>query len=130
MTTFFTTQIFYLTPYIFGWSLINGLVSIGLLALLKMRLSFPVRVATGLTTAIASILWNWSIEFNRSTIYLNIDHPYLRISWADALNGVCVFSLTVLVLGLFIAPQELVKTVVKIAGIAALWTSFADTFFF
>jgi hypothetical protein len=81
-------------------------------------------------TAIGSILWNWSIEFNRSTIYLNVDHPYLRISWADALNGVCVFSLTVLVLGLFIAPQESAQKVAKIAGVAAILTIFTDTFFF
>ena len=88
------------------------------------------QITTGLTTAIGSILWNWSIEFNRSTIYLNVDHPYLRISWADALNGVCVFSLIVLVLGLFVVPQESAQKVIKIAGVAALWTIFADTFFF
>ncbi len=88
------------------------------------------QIATGLTTAISSIVWNWSIEFNRSTIYLNVDHPYLRISWADALNGVCVFSLTVLVLGLLVAPQESAQKVTKIAVVAALWTIFTDTFFF
>jgi hypothetical protein len=130
MTNFLTTPIFYLTPYIFCWSLFNGLVTLMLLSLLKMRISRPIQIATGLTTAIGSILWNWSIEFNRSTIHLNVDHHYLRISWADALNGVCVFSLTVLVLGLFIAPQESALKVAKIAGVAALWTIFTDTFFF
>ncbi len=130
MTSFLTTPIFDLTPYIFCWSLFNGLITLALLALLKMRISRPTQIATGLTTAIGSILWNWSIEFNRSTIYLNVDHPYLRISWADALNGVCVFSLTVLVLGLFITPQESAQKVAKIAGVAALWTIFTDTFFF
>jgi hypothetical protein len=130
MTNFLTTPIFYLTPYIFCWSLFNGLATLMLLSLLKMRISRPIQIATGLTTAIGSILWNWSIEFNHSTIHLNVDHPYLRISWADALNGVCVFSLTILVLGLFIAPQESAQKVVKIAGIAALWTIFTDTFFF
>jgi hypothetical protein len=95
-----------------------------------MRISRPIQIATGLTTAIGSILWNWSIEFNQSTIHLNVDHPYLRISWADALNGVCVFSLTVLVLGLFVVPQESAQKVAKIAGVAALWTIFTDTFLF
>ena len=130
MSSFLTNPIFYLTPYICLWSLFNGLVVIGLCSLLKMRLSRSIKIATGLTTAISSILWNWSIEFNRSTIHLNVDHPYLRISWADALNGICVFGLTVLVLGLFIAPQESVQKVAKIAGVAALWTTFTDTFFF
>jgi hypothetical protein len=130
MTNFLTTPIFYLTPYIFCWSLFNGIITLLLLFLLKMRISRPMQIATGLTTAIGSILWNWSIEFNRSTIFLNVDHPYLRISWADALNGVCVFSLIVLVLGLFVAPQESAQKVIKIAGVAALWTIFADTFFF
>jgi hypothetical protein len=130
MTNFLTTPIFYLTPYIFCWSLFNGLVILLLLSLLKIRISRPIQIATALATAIGSMLWNWSIEFNRSTIYLNVDHPYLRISWADALNGFCVFSLTVLVLGLFIAPQESAQKVAKIAGVAALWTTFTDTFFF
>ncbi len=81
-------------------------------------------------TAIASILWNWSIEFNKSTVYLNIDHPYLRISWADSLNGVCVFALTSLVLGALTDKQSPALRVVKMAGIAALVTLFTDTFFF
>jgi hypothetical protein len=130
MINLLTNPIFYLTPYIFLWSLFNGLITIVLLSLLKMRVSRLVQITTGLTTAIGSILWNWSIEFNRSTIHLNVDSPYLRISWADALNGVCVFSLIVLVLGLFIAPQESAQKVAKIAGVAALWTIFTDTFFF
>jgi hypothetical protein len=124
MTSFLTTPIFYLTPYIFCWSLFNGATALVLLSLLKIRISRPIQITTALTTAIGSILWNWSIEFNRSTIYLNVDHPYLRISWADALNGICIFSLTVLALGLFIAPQESAQKVAKIAGIAALWTIF------
>ena len=130
MSSFLTNPIFYLTPYICLWSLFNGLVVIGLCSLLKMRLSRSIKIATGLTTAISSILWNWSIEFNRSTIHLNVDHPDLRISWADALNGICVFGGTVLVLGLFVAPQESAQKVAKIAGVAALWTIFTDTFFF
>jgi hypothetical protein len=130
MSSFLTTPIFHLTPYIFAWSLLNGGVTIALLSLLKIRISRPMQIATGLTTAISSMLWNWSVEFNRSTIYLNVDHPYLRISWADALNGVCVFGLTVLVLGLLIAPQESAQKIAKVAGVAALWTVFTDTFFF
>jgi hypothetical protein len=130
MTSFLFTPIFYLTPYIFCWSLFNGLITIVLLSLLKIRISRPTQIATGSTTAIGSILWNWSVEFNRSTIQLNVDHPYLRISWADALNGVCVFSLTVLILGLIIVPKESAQKVAKIAGVASLWTIFTDTFFF
>lgn len=81
-------------------------------------------------TAIASIFWNWSIAFNPSTIHLNVDHPYLRISWADALNGICVYALTAFVLGTFINGQEPAWAIAKIAGIAALLTVFTDTFFF
>ncbi len=130
MITFFTNPIFYLTPYIFCWSLVNGLVTIGLLALLKMRLSRSIQISTALTTAIGSIVWNWSMTYNQSYIHLDVDHPYLRISWADALNGVCVFSLTTLVLGLLIVPKESAQQVIKIASIAALLTTFTDTFFF
>ena len=86
--------------------------------------------ATGLSTAIASILWNWSIEFNQSTVHLNVDHPYLRISWADALNGVCVFALTSWVLSIWVDPKSPASIVTKIAGIAAGLTIFTDTFFF
>jgi hypothetical protein len=129
MMQFLTTPIFYLTPYIFFWSIVNGTIVFVLVRLLKL-LDARSTLAVAATTAIGSILWNWSIEFNQSTIHLNVDHPYLRISWADALNGICVFSLTVLVLGLFVAPQESAQKVAKIAGVAALWTIFTDTFFF
>jgi hypothetical protein len=130
MINFLSQPIFFLTPYIFIWSVLDGLIAVGLLKLLKLRTSSSTKIATGLTTAITSIAWNWSIEFNRSTIHLNVDHPYLRISWADALNGICVFALTSLVLGAWIDPQSPAVTVVKIAGIAAIVTIFNDTFFF
>jgi hypothetical protein len=68
-------------------------------------------------------VWNWSIEFNRSTIYLNVDHPILRISWADALNSVCVFALNCLVLGLWIDRQNPSSKIVQIASIAAILTN-------
>ena len=130
MMNFLTTPIFFLTPYIFLWSIFNGLLTIGLLQLLKFKTSRLTKLATATTTAIGSMLWNWSIEFNQSTVNLNVDHPYLRISWADTLNGVCVFALTSLVLGLWANPQGQATTVAKIAGIAALLTIFTDTFFF
>jgi hypothetical protein len=130
MMSFFTTPIFFLTPYIFLWSILNGMLTIGLLQLLNIKTFRMTKLATALTTAIASILWNWSIEFNQSTIYLNVDHPYLRISWADTLNGVCVFALTSLVLGFWVNRQSQATTVAQIAGVAALLTIFTDTFFF
>jgi hypothetical protein len=130
MMTFLTTPIFFLTPYIFVWSILNGLIVVGLLKLLKLKTVRKTLIATALTTAISSILWNWSIVFNQSTIYLNVDHPYLRISWADTLNGICVYALTAFVLGIFISPQEPARVIAKIAGIAALLTVFTDTFFF
>jgi hypothetical protein len=113
-----------------AWSILNGLLTIGLLKLLNIKTSGVTKLATALTTAIASILWNWSIEFNQSTVHLNVDHPHLRISWADGLNGICVFALTSLVLGLWISPHQEATVVVKIAGIAALLTTFTDTLFF
>jgi hypothetical protein len=54
----------------------------------------------------------------------------LRISWADALNGICVFALTALILGGFIDKTYPAQLVIKVAGIAALLTVFTDTFFF
>ncbi len=130
MIRFLTTPIFFLTPYIALWSLLNGLLTIAALQLLKIKTSRLTKLTTVATTAIASIFWNWSIEFNQSTVHLNVDHPYLRISWADALNGVSVFALTALVLGFWVNPQSQATTVVKIASVAALLTIFTDTFFF
>jgi hypothetical protein len=80
--------------------------------------------------AIGSMIWNWSIEFSQATIHLNVDHPYLRISWADTLNGVCVFALNAVVLGFWVIPQSQASIAVKIAGIASLVTILTDTFFF
>lgn len=128
--TFLTTRIFYLTPYIFLWSVLNGLIVVGLLKLLKIRTARRTQIATAITTAVASIVWNWSIEFNRSTVYLNVDHPYLRISWADALNGICVFSLTSIILSMLTDREAPAQFVSKIALVAALLTIFTDTFFF
>ena len=130
MIQFFTTPIFFLTPYILLWSLLNGVLLIGLLRVLKIAVPTRTWVAAALTTATASILWNWSIAFNQATVYLNVDHPYLRISWADTLNSICVFALTSLVLGLLINPQEPARWVAKIAGLAAVITVITDTFLF
>lgn len=130
MIHFLTTPIFSLTPYIALWSILNGLITIGLLHLLKLKPSRLTQLATAVTTAIASMIWNWSIEFSQASIHLNVDHPYLRISWADALNGVCVFGLNALVLGFWVMPQSQASIVVRIAGIAALVTMLTDTFFF
>jgi hypothetical protein len=112
------------------WSLLNGLIVVGLLQLFKFQTSRKTKIATGVTTAIASIIWNWSIEFNQSTIYLNVDHPLFRISWADSLNGVCVFALTAMILGLWTDRDQPAQKVTKIAGIAALLTTLTDTFCF
>jgi hypothetical protein len=130
MTSFFTTPIFFLTPYIFLWSILNGLLAIGLLGLLKIKVSRTSNLVTVATTAIASMLWNWSIEFNQSTIHLNVDHPFLRISWADVLNGVCVFAFTSLILGGWVEQRSPAAAVTKIAGTAAIITILTDTFFF
>jgi fucose 4-O-acetylase-like acetyltransferase len=130
MIAFLTTPIFYLTPYIALWTIANGLFAAGLIWILKLSNTRSTLITTALTTAIASILWNWSIEFNQSTIYLNADHPIFRISWADAFNGVGVFAFTSLVLGLWGIPESRANLVVKIAGIASLVTTFNDRFFF
>jgi hypothetical protein len=130
MLEFFITPIFYLTPYILLWSLLNGFILLALLRYLKIDVAARTQVAAALTTAIASILWNWSIAFNRATIYLNVDHPYLRISWADALNSICVYALTSFVLGMLSNQQEPAGRVAKIAGLAALITVLTDTFLF
>jgi hypothetical protein len=130
MIDFLAKPIFFLTPYIFIWSLLNGLVVVGLIRLLKISASRKMQVMTGVTTTMGSILWNWSIAFNQSTIYLNIDHPWLRISWADGLNGICVFALTAGVLGFWADPRSPSNMVARVAGLAAIVTIFTDTFFF
>jgi hypothetical protein len=130
MINFLTTPIFYLTPYIFLWSIINGVITVALMRVLKLSRAKPTLIATAATTAIASILWNWSIEFNQSTIHLNVDHPIFRISWADALNGICVLAFTSLVLGMFINKQQPAELIARISVLAALVTVFTDTFFF
>jgi hypothetical protein len=130
MIQFLTTPIFYLTPYIFLWSILNGIIVFVLIRVLKLSGSRSTRVATGLTTAIASILWNWSIEFNQSTIHLNVDHPIFRISWADAINGISVFALTSFVLGMFVSKNQEAEQVANIASLAALVTVITDTFCF
>jgi hypothetical protein len=130
MIQFLTTPIFHLTPYIFLWSIFNGVITVVLMRMLKLSTAKPTLTTTAITTAIASIIWNWSIEFNRSTVYLNVDHPVFRISWADALNGICVLALTSLVLGLFINKQQPAELIARISGLAALVTVATDTFFF
>jgi hypothetical protein len=130
MMNFWMTPIGFITPYILGWAVLNGLIVVGVLKLLKLGAARKMRLATGLTTAVAVILWNWSIEFNQSTVHLNVDHPVLRISWADGLDGVGVLALTALVLGLWVSPQSPAALVVKMAGVAALVTVVTDTFCF
>jgi hypothetical protein len=130
MMNFWMTPIGFLTPYILGWAIVNGLIVMGVLKLLKLGAARKTLAVTGLTTAVAVILWNWSIEFNQSTVHLNVDHPVLRISWADALDGVGVFALTALVLGLWVSPRSPAALVVKMAGVAALVTVVTDTFCF
>ena len=130
MVQFLTTPIFYLTPYIFLWSIANGVITFGLIRSLKLSHSKSTSLVTAFTTAIASILWNWSIEFNQSTIQLNVDHPIFRISWADAMNGVGVFALTAFVLGMFTNKKQEAESIVRVASLAAFVTVVTDTFFF
>ncbi len=130
MIQFLTTPIFYLTPYVLLWSVFNGIIVVSLIRVLKLSGSRSTQVTAALTTAIASIVWNWSIEFNHSTIYLNVDHPIFRISWADAMNGVGVFALTSFVLSLFINKKQEAERIAKVASLAALVTVITDTFFF
>lgn len=130
MIQFLTTPIFYLTPYIFLWSIFNGIIVFSLIRVLKLSSSKSTQVVAAFTTAIASIVWNWSIEFNQSTIHLNVDHPIFRISWADAINGVGVFALTSFFLGMFINKKQEAGMIARVASLAALVTVITDTFFF
>jgi hypothetical protein len=130
MVEFFTTPIFFLTPWIMLWSILTGIIA----ALLAVRVFRPLpwRQAwiAAAVTALASMLWNWSIAFNGATTMLNVDHPQLRISWADALNGICVLACTALVLGLGSGRNEPARRIVGIAVLAAAITILNDTFFF
>ena len=125
-----TTPIFFLTPYIALWSVLLGAISVMLLRPFKLELSAQARVSVWIAASLASLLWNWSIEFNGSTQFLNVDHPIFRISWADALDAVCVFAAVSGVLGWFTARDVPANLVARVAGLAALVTVLADTFLF
>jgi hypothetical protein len=130
MIGFMTTPIFFITPYIALWSVMIGAITIALLRPFKLELSAQVRASVWLAASIASLLWNWSIEFNGSTQFLNVDHPIFRISWADALNAVCVFAAVSSVLGFFTAREVPANLITRVAGLTALVTVLADTFLF
>jgi hypothetical protein len=130
MIGFMTTPIFYLIPYIALWSVLIGAITAALLGPFKLELSAQARASVWVAASLASLLWNWSIEFNGSTKFLNVDHPIFRISWADALNAVCVFSAVSSVLGFFTARDIPANLLARVAGLAALITIFADTFLF
>jgi hypothetical protein len=130
MIGFMTMPVFYLTPYIALWSVLIGVITIALLRPFKLELSTQARASVWIAASIASLLWNWSIEFNGSTQFLNVDHPIFRISWADALNVVCVFAAVSSVLGFFTAREVPANVLARVAGLAALVTVLADTFLF
>jgi hypothetical protein len=130
MIGFMTTPIFFITPYIVLWSVLIGAISLALLKPCKLELSAQARASVWIASSLASLLWNWSIEFNGSTRFLNVDHPIFRISWADALNAVCVFAAVSSVLGWFTARDGPASLVARVAGLAALVTVLADTFLF
>jgi hypothetical protein len=130
MIRFMTTPVFFITPYIALWSVLIGAITVALLKPLKLELSVQARASVWIAASLASLLWNWSIEFNGSTRFLNVDHPIFRISWADALNAVCVFATVSSVLGFFTAREVSANLITRVAGLAALVTVLADTFLF
>jgi hypothetical protein len=129
LIAFFTTPIFHLTPYIAMWSVLIGAITVVLLGP-GLELSVQARASVWIVTSLASLVWNWSIEFNGSTQFLNVDHPIFRISWADAMNAVCVFAAVSSVLGFFTARNISANLLARVAGLAALVTVLADTFLF
>ncbi len=128
--TFFNTQIFDLTPYIALWSVLIGAITVALLKPLKLELSAQARASVWIAASLASLIWNWSIGFNGSTQFLNVDHPIFRVSWADTLNAVCVFAAVSSALGWFTARDIPANILARVAGLAALVTILADTFLF
>jgi hypothetical protein len=127
---FMTTPIFFVTPYIALWSVLLGVISVALLGPFKLELSAQARASVWIAASLASLLWNWSIGFNGSTQFLNVDHPIFRTSWADAMNAVCVFATVSSVLGFFTAREVPANVLARVAGLAALATLLADTFLF
>jgi hypothetical protein len=125
-----TTPVFYLTPYIALWSFLIGAITVALLKPLKLELPVQARASVWVAASLASLVWNWSIEFNGSTQFLNVDHPIFRISWADALNAVCVFAAVSSMLGFITARAVPAHLLARVAGLAALVTVLTDTFLF
>jgi hypothetical protein len=130
MIGFMTTPVFFITPYIALWSLLIGAITVALLNPLKLELPAQARASVWIAVSLASLLWNWSIEFNGSTKFLNVDHPSFRISWADALNAVCVFAAVSSMLGFFTARAVPAYLLARVAVLTALVTVLTDTFLF
>lgn len=110
------------------WAVINGILAGGYAKWEKQNVM--ILLSTFITTTTAVILWNWMIVFTKATIYLNVDHPIFRISWADFLDGVSVFALVSFILGTFILRNEKAIIIAKIAIVSSLITIFTDIFFF
>jgi hypothetical protein len=60
---FMTTPIFFLTPYIALWSVLLGAIVVALLKPLKLELSVQAQASVWTAASLASLLWNWSIEW-------------------------------------------------------------------
>ena len=110
------------------WAFVIGFLS-ALIVKLK-GVSLTATISLFLTVTATVILWNWMIEFTKATVYLNVDHPIFRISWADFFDGVSVFSTTALLLGGGVLKNEKASLIIRFASIAAVITIFIDIYFF
>ena len=127
-----TTPQFNVTPYQLLWCILNPLIVAGLLRVWSLAPSRGAAWTVALTTAVAVLFWNWSIAFNQSTRFLNIDAPvvFFPISWADFFDGVMVTAANALVLGFGVARKEPAFAAVRMAGLAGLVVLLTDVYLF
>jgi hypothetical protein len=112
---------------IFIWSLITGII----VAVFPIVFKKDVRTAliSGIATFIAVYSFNWMIDYSNATIYLNVDHQILRVSWADLLDSIVVYAFVSFALFSFLQKEEYYK-IKHVSIIAFIATLLVDTILF
>jgi hypothetical protein len=85
-------------------------------------------LVSALTTFLGFAAWNILQSSTGADLALNIDWPIFPLSWSDVGSGVSAFVVTVIVLGLITAREELSWRVVMASGLAGLSALLVDLF--
>lgn len=115
-------------PYIFIWAIIIAISVFSYSYTIVLAKNLKTSLITGIVAFFSIFIWNYTIELNQSTIYLNVDHPIFRISWADFWDSILVTG--ILSFGLNFINNITSKQIIKISLFAFIITLFADIFLF